>query len=75
MGFPSQDSIQAYLLANPDSALAAVHFIFDNSTAANTLTGFLLQTNTTVRGQRKEGAGEGGERCAVVRHLRRRRLR
>lgn len=49
MGFPSQDSIQAYLLANPDSALAAVHFIFDNSTAANTLTGFLLQTNTTVR--------------------------
>lgn len=48
--YPSQDAIQEYLLANPDAALAAVHFVYDNLTAVpNTLNGFLLQTNTTTK--------------------------
>ena len=46
----SQDEIQAYLLAHaPDNAIAAVFFIFDDPTNSSTLSGFVLETNTTVK--------------------------
>lgn len=47
--WPSQRDIQDYLLLHPDSVLAAVHFIFDDPVDRTALSGFLLQTNTTVR--------------------------
>ncbi len=44
-GYPNSSSIQAYLFANPDTVLAAVHF---EVAAGGELEGFVLQTNTTV---------------------------
>ena len=47
---PSQDAVQAYLLANaPDIAIAAVFFIFDDPSNLTNLQGFVLETNTTPK--------------------------
>lgn len=46
---PSQDSVQEYLLANPDTIIGAVHFVFEDPSSPDALSGFLLQTNTTVK--------------------------
>jgi len=48
-GYRTQDEVNQYLLANTDSVIAAVHFIFDDINKEDTLNGFLLQTNTTVK--------------------------
>ncbi len=47
--YATQDDVQAFLLANSDYAIAAVFFVFSNASDLNSLTGFLLQTNTTVK--------------------------
>ena len=47
--YPSQDSIQAFLFDNPENVIAAVFFIFDTLTNNNTLSGFVLETNTSVK--------------------------
>lgn len=51
IAFSSQLTANQYLLANPDSTLAGVHFIFANSSVPGVLgalEGFILQTNMTV---------------------------
>eukprot|EP00798_Chlamydomonas_sp_ICE-L_P014423 gene14423-20429_t len=51
-GYATSDAAQAFLLANPDYAIGAVHFSYDGneSVASNTdLKGFVIQTNTTVK--------------------------
>ena len=45
--YPSQDAIQAFLLANTENAIAAVFFVFDDPANNSTLSGFVLETNTT----------------------------
>ena len=47
--YPDQDSIQAFLLANTENAIAAVFFIFDTPGDSSKLSGFVLETNTTVK--------------------------
>lgn len=67
-GYPDRSSIQAYLFANPDTVLAAVHF---EVAPGGELEGFVLQTNTTVgrRGCVREacrGWGGGGGGLSIL---------
>jgi hypothetical protein len=51
VGFATREEAQAFLLANPDYALGAVHFVYDDPLLSSAqLQGFVIQTNTTVRG-------------------------
>ncbi|KAG1680746.1 hypothetical protein FOA52_008079 [Chlamydomonas sp. UWO 241] len=45
----SQDAVNAYLLAYTDNVIAAVQFVFEDPSSPTQLSGFLLQTNTTVK--------------------------
>eukprot|EP00955_Chlamydomonas_euryale_P092335 364699-Chlamydomonas_euryale.AAC.3 len=47
--YPSQDSVQDYLLAHPDEVIGAVHFVFEDPSNPSVLNGFIVQTNTTVK--------------------------
>lgn len=50
MGFLDRISVNNFLLANPDYAIGAVHFVFDDPFAVNPqLQGFVIQTNTTIK--------------------------
>lgn len=49
-GFPSRAEVQRFLLANPDYAIGAVHFVFDDESLPDpALQGFVVQTNTTIK--------------------------
>jgi hypothetical protein len=47
--YASQDSIQAFLFNNPETVIAAVFFIFDTPSNNDALSGFVLETNTSVK--------------------------
>lgn len=49
MGFQSRSDANAFLLANTNYMIAAVHMVFVDDLAVNpVLQGFVVQTNTTV---------------------------
>lgn len=49
LGLPSMDDSDKYLIANPQTTLAAVHFFPGGGSTGSTSLGFIVQTNSTAQ--------------------------